>query len=244
MPLLEAKYKNISCKICGSSTSVLGVKDFNRSCEEEKGKEVFSPLGHAIYYHQCSNCQFIFTVDLDDWSKQDFIDNIYNNDYLKIDPDYGSKRALECVQFIQPMLGGDRTISILDYGAGTNVFSKELKKQGYNAIGWDPMWLTEPKINKAQKFDVVTAFEVLEHTPTPLETADELLSFVEPESGQVIISTLVNDIIGQAGINYWYISPRNGHVCMHSVKSLSLMFDKLGMEIMNISPSQHILSWK
>ena len=238
------RYHGLHCKICNGSTSILGVKDFNRSCEEEKGKQVFLPVGYAIYYHKCNNCGFIFTTDLDAWTIDDYVKNIYNEEYLKVDPEYDGKRPRDCISWFSPMLGGDKSITVLDYGAGNDVFSKELIKLGYNAVGWDPMWQTKPTFTTDSTFDVVTAFEVLEHTPTPWETLKELISFVKPESGQVVFSTLVNDIIGNAGSEYWYLSPRNGHVCMHSVKSLSIMFDTLGMEVQSFSPSQHVASWK
>jgi len=244
MITLSPKYRNVHCKICQGETSVLGLKDFNRSCEEESGRTVFEPMGHAVYYHQCKSCQFIFSIDFDDWSKEDFLNNIYNDEYIKVDPNYEINRPLDCVKWFSPLLNGDKTITIFDYGAGTDAFSKELKRQGYNASGWDPMWNTDLPFEAGKTFDVVTAFEVLEHTPTPWETAEEMLSFADPEGGQVVISTLVNDIIGKQGVEYWYISPRNGHVCMHSTKSLAYMFDKLGMEIHSFSPSQHIVSRK
>jgi 2-polyprenyl-6-hydroxyphenyl methylase/3-demethylubiquinone-9 3-methyltransferase len=241
---LEPKYQDIACKICNGETVVLGVKDFNSTCEDTVDKRLFSPIGHAVYYHKCKECQFIFSTDFDIWTKDDFLKNIYNDDYITVDPEYGGKRPMDCVNWFVPMLGEDKTINILDYGAGTDAFSQELRKQGYDSIGWDPMWLTDLAFEKDKTFDVVTAFEVLEHTPAPWETVKEIVSFLKPESGQLVISTLINDIIGNVGVNYWYIAPRNGHVCMHSAKSLTYMFDKLGMEIESISPSQHIVSWK
>ena len=241
---LTKKYHDLHCKVCGGDTHILGVKDFNRACEEEKGRRVFPPMGHAIYYHQCDACGFIFSTDFDSWEVSDFLTNIYNDEYLQVDPEYGGKRPKDCLAWFSPMLGGDKSITLLDYGAGTNDFAKELNKMGYRAEGWDPMWQKPITFDKDKKFDVVTAFEVLEHTPTPWETLKELISFVKPETGQVVFSTLVNDIIGTAGSEYWYISPRNGHVCMHSNKSLDIMFDKLGMEVQHFSPSQHVASWK
>ena len=122
------KYQGLRCKICNGDTSILGVKDFNRSCEEEKGRQVFPPMGYAVYYHKCSACGFIFTSDLDAWTVDDYVKNIYNDDYIKVDPDYSGKRSKDFVNWMSPMLNGDKSITLLDYGAGNDTFSTELKK--------------------------------------------------------------------------------------------------------------------
>jgi hypothetical protein len=236
------KYKSISCKICDGHTSILGLCDYNKNCENNTVQ--MPNTGKSIYYHQCNSCQFIFTVDFDEWTKDDFIKNIYNDDYLIVDPKYDTIRPTELVKWILPYLNEDKSITLLDYGAGNSVFGTELSKLGWDCKSWDPLWKTDPTFDKDTKFDVVTSFEVLEHTPTPYETAKEMLDFLDPESGQLIVQTLTNDIIKDEGIDYWYIAPRNGHVCMHSYKSLDVMFDRLGMEVYHEWYSVHFVSWK
>ena len=56
--------------------------------------------------------------------------------------------------------------------------------------------------------------------------------------------TLSNDIIRDEGVNYWYLAPRNGHVCMYSNDSLQILFDKVGMSVQHLAPNTHIVSWK
>jgi len=241
---ISPKYTNVSCKICDGNTSVLGVCDFNKSCEGDKVKNKLPPIGYAVYYHQCNNCKFIFTVDFDDWSVDDYLENIYNDEYTIVDPEYTEVRPKNLVNWFLPLLGGNKDISVLDYGAGSAVFGKELSKLGWKCESWDPMWKQDPTFDKGTTFDVVTAFEVLEHTPSPYETAKEIINFVDQESGQLVIQTLSNDIIGTEGLNYWYIAPRNGHVCMHSNRSLDIMFDKLGMTVDHLAPNTHVASWK
>jgi SAM-dependent methyltransferase len=237
-------YKDLCCKICDEGTSILGVKDFNRNCEEEKGLQVFPLVGYPIYYHKCNNCEFIFTTDLDIWTVDDYAKHIYNEDYVKVDPEYMWKRPRDCVTWFLPKLRGNKSITVLDYGAGNNLFSKELQVHGYNAIGWDPMWKNKPELPKDTTFDIITAFEVLEHTPTPWETIKEMVSLVKPKVGKIVFSTVMNDIIGKTGSEHWYLSPRNGHVCMHSTKSLNFMFDKLNMKVQSFNRNQHMATWK
>jgi 2-polyprenyl-6-hydroxyphenyl methylase/3-demethylubiquinone-9 3-methyltransferase len=238
------RYKSVSCKICDGHTSILGPVDFNKNCEGDKVKDKMPFMGHAVYYHQCNSCKFIFTVDFDEWTIDDYLENIYNEDYNIVDPEYMIKRPNNLVNWILPYLNDDKSITLLDYGAGNSVFGTEISKLGWKCESWDPMWKKDPTFDKDTKFDVVTSFEVLEHTPTPYETAKEMINFIDSESGQLIIQTLANDIIKDEGINFWYISPRNGHVCMHSLQSLDIMFDQLGMEVQHEWYSVHFVSWK
>jgi 23S rRNA G2069 N7-methylase RlmK/C1962 C5-methylase RlmI len=44
-------------------------------------------------------------------------------------------------------------------------------------------------------------------------------------NGTIFIGTLSSGIMeGRRETNHWYLSPRNGHVCMHSNKSLDELF--------------------
>lgn len=241
--MIEDKFQNLKCKICESDTEVYGIVDFNKSCEELNNK-ILPCSGKAIYYHQCTNCKFIFTIDFDNWSLDDFSEKIYNDDYHIVDPEYWEIRPKNLANWIQPLLNDDKTLSIFDYGAGTGVFGDELENLGYTVDSWDPLWET-PK-NEIQKdhYDVVTAFEVLQHSTNPLETAKELAELSKKGEGQLVIMTLSNDIIRDEGVNYWYLAPRNGHVCMYSNDSLQILFDKVGMSVQHLAPNTHIVSWK
>lgn len=238
------RYENVECKICNSKTYIYGVCDFNKNCEGTKIGNKMPMIGHAVYYHKCNSCGFIFSIDFDNWTKDDFIRNIYNDEYEIVDPEYKEIRPKNLVQWMLPLLNGNTSITMLDYGAGTAVFGKTLNQLGYQCESWDPMWGTPPSFSKDKKFDVITAFEVIEHTPTPIETIQEMISFLEPGSGQIVMHSLANDIITNEGIGYWYIAPRNGHVCMFSHRSIDVLFDKFGMRVDHLAANTHVASWK
>jgi len=75
------------CPLCHSNCFILDVVDFNKSCEESKGK--FLELsGIPIYYVTCEACGFTYTPDIYKWTKNEFEKNIYNENYIDVDPDY------------------------------------------------------------------------------------------------------------------------------------------------------------
>jgi SAM-dependent methyltransferase len=235
-------YHDVTCKICNSSTSIWGCVDFNKSCEERNN--MYLPYtGIPIYYLKCDSCDYLFSVDFDNWSKDDFKNNIYNNDYIVVDPEYNGQRSINDANFFVNNLTIPKHLDILDYGAGPAVLGKELNKHGYNIESWDPMWGTEPPWDKDKKFDLVMAWEVMEHTPTPKETLQEMLSWLKP-NGTILLCTLSTGIMqDKRDPTFWYLSPRNGHVCMYSDKSLDKLFAQVGMRVQHSPWSIHIATY-
>jgi SAM-dependent methyltransferase len=232
-------YHDTKCKICGGETSIWGCVDFNKSCEERNG--MYLPYsGVAIYYLKCDHCDYLFTTDFDEWSRDDFKDNIYNDDYITVDPEYNGQRSINDSKYVINNLRLDKSLDILDYGAGPAVLGRELNKQGYHVESWDPLWGRDPSFDKDKKFDLVMAWEVMEHTPTPHETLAEMMHWLKP-NGAILLCTLSSGIMqGKRDPSYWYLSPRNGHVCMYSDKSLDKLFETVGMQVAHDPWSIHI----
>jgi hypothetical protein len=235
-------YHDIKCKICNSDTSIWGCVDFNKNCEERNG--MYLPYtGVAIYYLKCNHCDYLFSVDFDEWSKEDFKDNIYNNDYIIVDPEYNGQRSINDAKFFVNNLTVPKHLDILDYGAGPAVLGTELVEQGYRVESWDPMWGTDPTWDQDKKFDLVMAWEVMEHTPTPKETLEEMMTWLKP-NGSILLCTLSTGIMqDKRDPAFWYLSPRNGHVCMYSDKSLDTLFAQVGMRVQHDPWSIHIATY-
>lgn len=216
--------------------------DFNKSCEEHNGKYL-EYCGIPVYYLKCNHCDHIFTSDFDHWTKEEFKENIYNSEYLSVDPEYNGERSRRDVEWFSKAISYNKNIEILDYGAGPAVFGSELVKQGFKVDSWDPMWDAPISWPQNKKFDLITAFEVLEHSPTPKETIKEMQQWLKP-TGQILITTLVNDILqGKRDPTYWYLSPRNGHVAMFSNKSIEELFSSIGMKVQHLAWNTHLATY-
>jgi methyltransferase family protein len=236
----------ISCKICGGEAPLHGVVDFNKSCELPRGLAL-PLLGVPVWYRRCVSCGFLFTVMFDDFTPEDWKREVYNDGYAEVDPDYAGARAeanAPLVRSIAAQLGltdpGRASIMIeparvLDYGSGNGALTVLLADLPADCAAWDPL---QPGPRPVLQFDLVTAFEVFEHTTTPIETAREALGFLRP-GGALLFSTLVNDDLGAQEMN-WYAAPRNGHVSIHSTKSLDLLFAGFDFGTQHLTPNIHM----
>jgi hypothetical protein len=76
---------------------------------------------------------------------------------------------------------------------------------------------------------VVTCFEVIEHTPNPVQTLQDIVSFLKPDGYMMLGITLQPPDIEKLGVNWWYCAPRNGHCSTYSVFTLATLAARCGM---------------
>lgn len=227
----------IPCKICHTPARLHGPVDRFKSCESAHGR--YFPLsGQAVWYYRCPSCGFLFTPDFDDWSREDWLREIYNERYGEVDPDQADgSRARSNAVLVRSRTHADHRI--LDYGGGDGTMARELVRLGRAASSsWDPI-LDGPDLKPEASFDIVTAFEVFEHSTTPIETAREAVSFLAPK-GALVFSTLVCDALPMQAVDWFYVAPFNGHVSIHTLASLKHMLDGIGWKVGHISQNLHV----
>lgn len=213
------------CPICESKSLPFDVIDFNKNCNERKG--IFlKKSGKPIYYYLCSNCKFLYAPEFQKWSSEDFEKFIYNDEYIKIDPDYLERRPASNANFLIRRFKNIHEINHLDFGGGNGLCSKYLAQKGWKTVSYDP-YLKGNKINLDNKYNLITVFEVFEHHNNPSKLVEDLLHLLS-EDGIIIFSTLLLDgyINQNQRINWWYVSPRNGHISIFSKKSLIILSEK------------------
>lgn len=228
------------CKCCGKEAVLFDVCDFAKNCMEQSG--VYLPLsGVPIYYHKCTSCGFIFTTQFDSLSHDELKDLIYNADYVKVDPEWADARPAKEARLLENSFGEfKQEISVLDYGGGQGQLARNLAAAGFHdTASYDPFH--EDQASRPQRtFNLVVCFEVVEHSPDPAKAFTDMFSFLDPERGLVLFSTLVAPPeIGQLKANWWYIGPRNGHVSIHTQESLAEVICGLGMSYLPLSRNFH-----
>jgi SAM-dependent methyltransferase len=220
------------------------VVDFNKSCEEARDK--FLPLaGVPIYYYLCEKCGFCLAPQFADWKLEDFECKIYNQDYVQIDPDYIDSRPRANAGSLIKLLGEQALpIRHLDYGGGSGLLSDILRRSGWQSSSYDPFVDRDVRLESLGKFDLITAYEVFEHVPDVKQLLSNLSSLLA-QDGVVLFSTMLSDgnIAPRQRLDWWYASPRNGHISLFSNASLALLASKHAFKFGSFSTGFHVF-WR
>ncbi|MCL2473468.1 MAG: class I SAM-dependent methyltransferase [Alphaproteobacteria bacterium] len=220
------------CKICGEKAFLLDVLDFNKSCLPQFNKK--EPLsGIPVYYYGCPSCDFIFTTHCDNWTQEEFVQNIYNDKYVECDPDFVKARPIASAQGFEKQFPHFKELKILDFGSGYGLFGDYLNERGFNITSYDPFYGESAASPLPGSFDIVITTEVVEHSHTPLQTFEKCFSFLkENEPACFIAGTLLTPVpleqLKHSLAAYWYIGPRNGHISFFSEKTMRLIAQKHG----------------
>lgn len=233
----------IKCKVCRSEDlKVHSHVDTGTSCL----RTVDFITGSSVTYYQCQECGLTFTFAFDEYTSDDWKTKVYNDSYIKYDPDYLDARPKSNAEFIRNFLMGGSLIAeptvemfkgmrILDYGGGNSVFGKTLKESlGVEVTSYDPYDISSEY--PSGEYVLTTCFEVLEHTIDPMGTVKDL---IQKSTGSVIVaSTLL--ITPSTPIDWWYIAPRNGHVTIYSKTALDKLLDEYGYHCISIGGPLHV----
>lgn len=213
------------CPICRGRTAPMESLDFSDPRES-------APRNEPIEYVKCMQCAFVYTPAMYAWSPEDYARRVYNDRYWVVDPEFREIRPKQNAAGVAHM----KFTRHLDYGGGNGRLSELVTAAGRNSTTWDPFHDPRDLADMGQ-FDLITAFEVFEHSPDPQALMRDLRALIAP-GGRVLFTTLVND--GQPSLrDWWYAQPRWGHVSLHSQKSLQILGDSYGFQVHHRDLSMH-----
>ena len=231
-----------ACKCCGGDSRLFGVVDFSRSCEDSTaGAKIEPHAGVPIPYLRCEACGFVFTQAMDEWTQQDFAAHIYNDDYVRHDPDYLSKRPIKNAELIAENFPEMARTNVLDFGSGLGLLEKELKRRGFARVDSCDPYASGTRPDLAQSYQTVVAFEVFEHHPRPHELMSDLKKCLA-DNGAILFSTLLFDdaMVARGLEKWWYCAPRNGHISFFTNRSLAVLAKQHGFSVGSFSENLHV----
>ena len=108
-----------------------------------------------------------------------------------------------------------------------------LRSNHFNAHSHDPFYDHSEISSATGQFDLITAFEVIEHVPDPKRMIGELTGLLKRD-GIFIFSTLVSDghIQTNGRLTWWYASPRNRHISIFTRQSLQILAQQFGFQFL------------
>jgi Methyltransferase domain len=240
MPLPPpASPNHIPCKCCSGEAALFGLVDFHKNCERSRNLNL-GLSGIPIYYHRCTSCGFIFTIAFDHFTDQDFLDGIYNADYALVDPDYAETRPRNNAHFLAHLLSASKGTRILDYGGGNGKLAALLRSAGFTAVETYDPFVSEFAVKPTDRYECIVCFETIEHSTRPRQTFEEINSLLR-DDGVLLFSTLFQPPnIGEIGVSWWYLAPRNGHVSLFNPAALRAILTPMGMKLGSFNDVLHV----
>jgi hypothetical protein len=81
----------------------------------------------------------------------------------------------------------------------------------------------------ASHFDIITCIEVIEHSPTPVETLADMRSFLADEGVILLGEVLQPPDIDEVKCSWWYCGTSNGHVSTFADRTLVELCRRAGL---------------
>jgi hypothetical protein len=219
------------CLICNTPTQHYDFVEFSKNCEERRGT-FLPPTGIMVDFNRCTNCGHVFAPCFSKWTPEDFTTHIYNKEYLIADPEYPEIRPSHFGREIHRLFGNFKSeLRHVDYGGGDGLTSDMLKSWGWDTRTYDPYGKSSNQIPEG-KFNLVTAFEVFEHSPDPQETMRNISKLLD-DPGILLLTTGFSDgeIDDERKLKWWYASPRNGHISFFTKQSIIMLAQQYGLNI-------------
>jgi hypothetical protein len=182
---------------------------------------------YDVKYYRCDETGFIQTED------PYWLEEAYSSVITKLDIGL-PYRNIDLSERVSKLLATKFNYKgiFLDYAGGYGLFTRLMRDKGFNFYNTDKYCqnlfaehfdLTD--LPPAATFELVSAFEVFEHLPNPIEEIKNILEF----SDNLLFSTELQPEKLADINNWWYLALETGqHIAFYNVESLTYIAKHLG----------------
>ena len=204
------------CKICQTESS-----HFGHALVLEK---------YQVDYFRCPKCGFIQTEE-PHWLSEAYTEALAALDVGVIQRNLDfSARAAATISLMFP--SGKK---FLDYGGGHGTFVRLMRDRGFNFF-WKDLYAKNIHARTFEhaedtRYDLVTAFEVLEHMPNPLEDISQAFAL----SDNVLATTSLVPEPPPRPPKWWYYLCRSGqHISFYTSAALQELARHFDRQVLSI----------
>lgn len=218
------RMNRVVCPICAAATDSLGPQRF-------LGK-------YTSEYRRCSACGFIHVPN------PHWLPEAYSSAITALDTGI-VMRNLWLADASCALLGTSlrRVERILDYGGGSGLYTRLMRDRGYDAYWWDGYCDNLLAIgfgaDLTAQYDLVTAFEFVEHLPDPFSE----MQHMRARAPRMLLSTeLIPEDL--TDLRQWpYLAPEAGqHISFFSLRSLQITAERLQLKLSSNGRNLHLLA--
>lgn len=212
-------------------------------CNEKLEKSIFTKKildKYDVRYYLCSKCNTLQT-EKPYWLNEAYSSAITTTDIGLIN------RNIQFSSYTEYIINNyfDASGLFLDFAGGYGMFTRLMRDKGFNIYHYDKYCENlfakyfEHKDYYTKNYELITAFEVLEHESNPFDLLSKLFSITD----SLFFST---EIMPKTNIEKWsYLSTETGqHVVFYSLDTLEYIAKKMGVNLITDNKYLHILSKK
>jgi len=244
-------WETVPCNLCGSHKAKVKYEG-TTDPDTEKLLKSYSASGNFISQEtivECEDCGLIFTSPR---LNRELILKSYTETE---DPTYVSQAKGRILSFQQCLKAVEKYVrqgTVLDVGAAAGFFLKVAKDKGWKTFGIEPSKYLSDYGNAQygvgitcgtvetvpalpEKVDVVTLWDVLEHTFDPKDVLKRCNRYLK-DSGYIVVNypNIGNWMARLAGRKYWFIL--SVHLYYFVPRTIAKMLSEAGFEVVSSKP--------
>lgn len=191
---------------------------------------------HQATYLRCDACRAVF-VHEPTWLEEAYAEAINDEDVGLLARCASMSRRTAAVLRAEGVAGG----RFLDWGGGYGTFARMMRDRGFAYFHSDPycdnLFARDIVDEPGTRYDLVTAFEVLEHLTDPVEELAATLA----RTDRFLASTFLVADPAPAVEDWWYYGPEHGqHVFLHTEASLRAIGARHGFQVTSNGVNLHL----